>query len=90
MDSADLCRTWEYLAGPAVACGIALYNSIGNLGGFLGPYLIGAIKEATGSYAFSMMFIAFGLVISAGIVFLLGRAIAPRGAMAMPTAGAAE
>ena len=90
MDSADLCRTWEYLAGPAVACGIALYNSIGNLGGFLGPYLIGAIKEATGSCAFSMMFIAFGLVISAGIVFLLGRAIAPRGAMAMPTAGAAE
>jgi ACS family tartrate transporter-like MFS transporter len=80
----------SHLAGPAAACGIALYNSIGNLGGFLGPYLIGAIKEATGSYAFSMMFIAFGLVISAGIVILLGRATAPRAAMAMRTAGAAE
>ena len=80
----------SHLAGPAVACGVALYNSIGNLGGFLGPYLIGEVKEATGSYAFSMMFIAFGLVLSAGIVVLLGRTMALRGAMAVPAADAAE
>lgn len=61
------------LSGSAVACGVAVYNSIGNLGGFAGPYLIGAIKEATGSYGPSMMIIALGLIASAALVFLLGR-----------------
>src|SRR5262245_58362580 len=32
------------LSGPAAASGLALFNSIGNLGGFAGPYLIGALK----------------------------------------------
>jgi MFS transporter, ACS family, tartrate transporter len=63
------------LSGPAVASGVAVFNSIGNLGGFLGPYLIGAIKEATGSYASSMLVIAIGLIISAAMLFLLGRSI---------------
>jgi ACS family tartrate transporter-like MFS transporter len=37
------------LSGPAAAVGIALINSIGNLGGFAGPYLVGLMKDATGS-----------------------------------------
>jgi D-galactonate transporter len=37
------------LSGPAAAAGIALVNSIGNLGGFVGPYLVGLMKDATGS-----------------------------------------
>jgi nitrate/nitrite transporter NarK len=37
------------LSGPAAAAGIALINSIGNLGGFVGPYLVGLVKDATGS-----------------------------------------
>ena len=37
------------LSGTAAAAGIALINSIGNLGGFAGPYLVGIIKDATGS-----------------------------------------
>jgi MFS transporter, ACS family, tartrate transporter len=37
------------LSGAAAAAGIALINSIGNLGGFGGPYLVGLIKDATGS-----------------------------------------
>jgi nitrate/nitrite transporter NarK len=37
-----------FLTGPAAAAGIALINSIGNLGGFAGPYAIGWIKDATG------------------------------------------
>jgi sugar phosphate permease len=37
------------LSGPAAAAGIALINSIGNLGGFVGPYLVGLMKDATGS-----------------------------------------
>jgi nitrate/nitrite transporter NarK len=35
--------------GTAAAGGIALVNSIGNLSGFLAPYLIGVIKDRTGS-----------------------------------------
>jgi nitrate/nitrite transporter NarK len=37
------------LALAAAAAGIALINSIGNLGGFAGPYLVGVMKDATGS-----------------------------------------
>jgi D-galactonate transporter len=37
------------LSGTAAAAGIALINSIGNLGGFAGPYLVGVMKDATGS-----------------------------------------
>src|SRR3954453_19800464 len=37
------------LSGTAAAAGIALINSIGNLGGFVGPYLVGLMKDATGS-----------------------------------------
>jgi MFS family permease len=36
---------------PAAAGAIALVNSIGNLGGFAGPYLIDWIRDATGSFA---------------------------------------
>jgi MFS transporter, ACS family, tartrate transporter len=37
------------LSGAAAAAGIALINSLGNLGGFGGPYLVGLVKDATGS-----------------------------------------
>ena len=37
------------LSGAAAAAGIAMINSIGNLGGFVGPYLVGLVKDATGS-----------------------------------------
>jgi ACS family tartrate transporter-like MFS transporter len=70
----------SYLSGPAMACGIAVFNSVGNIGGFIGPYLIGAVKEATGSYAASMMVIALGLMLSALIVFVLGRSVVAQAA----------
>jgi ACS family tartrate transporter-like MFS transporter len=47
-----------FLSGVAAAGGIALINSVGNLGGFVGPYVIGYLKEATGHYAGGMMFLA--------------------------------
>ncbi|BAN98346.1 hypothetical protein E05_35800 [Plautia stali symbiont] len=39
-----------FLSGPAAAAGIATINSIGNLGGFVGPMMIGVIRQQTGSY----------------------------------------
>ncbi len=39
-----------YLSGAAAAGGIALVNSVGNLSGFFGPFAMGYIKDATGSF----------------------------------------
>jgi MFS transporter, ACS family, tartrate transporter len=39
----------QFLKGTAAAGGIALINSVGNLGGFFGPPLVGVIKDKTGS-----------------------------------------
>lgn len=48
-----------YLSGAGAAAGIALINSLGNLGGFAGPYLVGWAKKATNSYSGGLYAIAF-------------------------------
>ncbi len=53
----------NFLSGTAAAGGIAIINSIGNLSGFVGPFVMGKMKDATGSYA-------VGLLAVAGTVFL--------------------
>jgi ACS family tartrate transporter-like MFS transporter len=40
-----------FLTGAAAASGIAWINSLGNLGGFFGPWYVGVMKDVTGSYA---------------------------------------
>jgi MFS transporter, ACS family, tartrate transporter len=40
-----------FLSGAALAAGIAWINSIGNLGGFFGPWYVGFMKDLTGNYA---------------------------------------
>ncbi len=47
--------TTEWLAAGAVAAGIAQVNALGNLAGFVGPFLLGWIKDETGSYALGML-----------------------------------
>jgi ACS family tartrate transporter-like MFS transporter len=54
-----------FLSGAAAATGIATINSIGNLGGFAGPAVIGWIKESTGSYMGGLYFVAGLLIVSA-------------------------
>ena len=46
-----------FLSGPAAAAGIATINSIGNLGGFVGPAMIGWIKDRTGSFLGGLYFV---------------------------------
>ena len=78
-----------FLTGSAAAAGIALINSIGNLGGFIGPSVVGWVRETTGSFAAGLGFLA-GLALLAAIGSLLvvnsarkpqeaGDAIAPSG-----------
>jgi ACS family tartrate transporter-like MFS transporter len=64
-----------FLGSVGAAAGIALINSIGNAGGFLGPYLVGWIKGATGSFHLGMAALAVGLAASAVLALLLGRVL---------------
>ncbi len=52
----------------AAASAIAFINSTAMVGGFLGPFLIGWIREATGSYTIALISMAVVLVVGAGIV----------------------
>jgi sugar phosphate permease len=51
-----------FLSGTAAAGAIALINSFGNLGGFVGPYVIGRVHDATSSYSVGLLVIAGSLV----------------------------
>ena len=60
------------LTGTAAAGGIAMINAVGNLGGFLGPYMMGAIKDATGSFAIGLLSIAMGTLVATIVLVLMG------------------
>jgi ACS family tartrate transporter-like MFS transporter len=62
-----------FLSGSAAAAGIATINSIGNLGGFVGPAMIGWIKDLTGSFQGGLFFVAGLLVFSAVLTLVLAR-----------------
>ena len=57
-----------FLRGTAAAGGIALVNSIGNLGGFVGPFLMGWIRESTGGFTAGLLTLAAILVVAAVLV----------------------
>lgn len=61
-----------WLSGAAAAGGIAMINSIGNLAGFGGPYLIGWIKETTGSTSTGLLVLAV-MPLIAGLLVLFGQ-----------------
>lgn len=61
----------SFLTGTAAAAGIALINSLGNAGGFAGPYLMGWMKANTGGYAEGFVIIGALMVVGAAPVVLL-------------------
>jgi ACS family tartrate transporter-like MFS transporter len=58
----------KFLTGYSAAAGIALINSLGNVGGFVGPYAIGAIIKKTGSSRAGLIFVAITLLIAAMLI----------------------
>ena len=60
-----------FLSGASAAAGIALINSIGNLAGFGGPYLIGWVKDSTGSTSTGLLILAVMPFLAALLVALL-------------------
>jgi MFS transporter, ACS family, tartrate transporter len=61
-----------FLAGAAVAPGIAAINSIGNLSGYFGPFAMGWIKDATGGFAWGLITIAACAALAVAITLALG------------------
>jgi ACS family tartrate transporter-like MFS transporter len=61
----------EFLAGYSAAVGIALINSVGNLGGFVGSYVTGAIARQTGSLYLGLACCAVPTLLSAMLVVVL-------------------
>ena len=63
----------RFLAGHASAGGIALINTLGALGGFVGPSLVGFVKNETGSFTGGLVLLAALLFASAVVTLLLRR-----------------
>lgn len=59
--------------GPAKASGLALINSIGNLGGFTGPYLIAWLKTLTGDFKLALPLLAAFMALGIILVFVTAR-----------------
>jgi MFS transporter, ACS family, tartrate transporter len=77
-----------FLTGTAAAGAIAWINSLGNLGGFFGPWYVGLMQDLTGSYAGGSYGLAlFGLISAFISVFFLH---IPNPAASVPALGALE
>jgi ACS family tartrate transporter-like MFS transporter len=63
-----------FLREQAAAGGIALINSMGALGGFVGPYLIGRVKQNTGLFTPGLLLLAGSLLAAAALAGGLRRA----------------
>jgi ACS family tartrate transporter-like MFS transporter len=74
----------SFLRGSAAAGGIALVNSIASMGGFVGPFFIGILKEQTGGYTAAMAALAILEGLAAIAILALGRMLAPRPIAVLP------
>ncbi|MEB3752769.1 MFS transporter [Acinetobacter sp. MD2(2019)] len=61
----------RFLTGVGAAAGIALINSVGNLGGYLGPFVIGILKQKTGSVASGLYFLSIVMLIGLILTYLV-------------------
>jgi MFS transporter, ACS family, tartrate transporter len=80
------CLPSMMLTGGAAAAGIALINSLGNLGGFIGPYVIGFMKDRTGGTEGSFLGLAvLGAASAVALLWLRRRpAFAPAPRVVLP------
>jgi ACS family tartrate transporter-like MFS transporter len=62
------------LGGGSAAAGIAWINSVGNLGGFVGPYAVGYLRDATHGFGAAMGALAISLIAAAALALKAPRA----------------
>jgi ACS family tartrate transporter-like MFS transporter len=68
----------SFLRGPAAAAGIALTLSIGNLGSFLGPSIVGILRQQTGAFTAAMVAFAGTLFVASLIIVAVIPALSAR------------
>ena len=68
----------QFLTGASAAVGIALINSIGNLGGYVGPFVVGWIRDSTKSFEMAVYFLAACAFMSGLVAYLARRATGAR------------
>ncbi|SEK09474.1 MFS transporter [Paraburkholderia diazotrophica] len=61
----------RFLSGEAAAGGLALINSVGALGGFAGPYLVGYLKDSFGTFTAGMIGLSVVLLVTSFLGFSL-------------------
>lgn len=67
----------SFMTGIAAAAGVALINSIANIAGVTVTPLIGAVKDATGSFSAALLIIAAAMILAAGVALVSRRFTAP-------------
>ncbi|HEY0266044.1 MAG TPA: MFS transporter [Rhizomicrobium sp.] len=70
----------RFLAGGAAASGLALINSVGSIGGIVGPVTIGWLKDWTGSYQAGLLAMSVVLVAALALTWVVGRMLRDRAA----------
>jgi nitrate/nitrite transporter NarK len=63
----------RFLTGAAAAATIGLVNSVGNLGGFVGPYVVGYLNTRTNSFIGGVLYLAISAFAAAGCIVALRR-----------------
>ncbi len=76
MQAPALAVPTQFLAGRAAATGIAAMNTITMFSGFIGPYWMGRMKDATGTYNLGLRGLVVPSLIAAAVMFLLTRSLA--------------
>ena len=61
-----------FLTESAAAGSIGLINSIGNLGGFLGPNVLGTVEKMTGSFVGGLYYLCGSMLVAATVIFSFG------------------
>jgi len=74
----------SFLTGTAAAASIGLINSLGNLGGWAGPYIVGFLSKATGSFFVGVLYLSASALVAA--VLVLSIRVTKRGPVLIPEA----
>ena len=61
----------SHLGGASAGVGIAVINAIGNLGGFCGPYILGAASASTGDFKSGLLVLAVVIGMSGALILLV-------------------
>jgi len=62
-----------FLSESAAAASIGLINAVGNLGGFVGPMVMGYLAHRTHSFSAGLLYLVASLFVAGGLMLAVGR-----------------